>query len=286
MVRSTLDAVLAPALAGGYGVPAINIVNDLSMAAVLSAAEAERSPVIVQTSVKTVRAIGSKVLWSMWLSMTEEISVPAVLHLDHCPEREVISECLKLGWNSVLFDASKLPVEENLRQTKLVVAEAREYGAHVEGEIESITGVEDGIGSDEVDRIQPLEVALNFINESQVDVFAPAIGNAHGRYLVEPVLDADRVKKIYEATGIPLALHGGSGMSPAQFTELIALGCAKINISTALKEVFMKSSLEYLKKAEESNKWDPLKLFSNVQNAVAGMATEHMRLFGSSGKIQ
>lgn len=75
-------------------------------------------------------------------------------------------------------------------------------------------------------------------------------------------------------------------MSPAQFTELIALGCAKINISTALKEVFMKSSLEYLKKAEESNKWDPLKLFSNVQNAVAGMATEHMRLFGSSGKIQ
>lgn len=93
------------------------------------------------------------------------------------------------------FDASKLPVEENLRQTKLVVAEAREYGAHVEGEIESITGVEDGIGSDEVDRIQPLEVALNFIKESQVDVFAPAIGNAHGRYLVEPVLDADRVKK-------------------------------------------------------------------------------------------
>jgi len=184
MARSTLDAVLAPALAGGYGVPAINIVNDLSMAAVLSAAEAERSPLIVQTSVKTVRAIGSKVLWSMWLSMTDEISVPVVLHLDHCPEREVISECLKLGWNSVLFDASKLPVEENLRQTKLVVAEAREYGAHVEGEIESITGVEDGIGSDEVDRIQPLEVALNFIAESQVDVFAPAIGNAHGRYLV------------------------------------------------------------------------------------------------------
>jgi len=273
MARSTLDAVLAPALAGGYGVPAINIVNDLSMAAVLSAAEAEKSPIIVQTSVKTVRAIGSKVLWSMWLSMTEEISVPVVLHLDHCPEREVISECLKLGWNSVLFDASKLPVEENLRQTKLVVAEAREYGAHVEGEIESITGVEDGIGSDEVDRIQPLEVALNFIAESQVDVFAPAIGNAHGRYLVEPVLDADRVKKIYDATGIPLALHGGSGMSPAQFTELIALGCAKINISTALKEVFMQSSLEYLKKAEETNKWDPLKLFSTVQNAVAGMAT-------------
>jgi fructose-bisphosphate aldolase class II len=218
--------------------------------------------------------------------MTEEISVPVVLHLDHCPEREVISECLKLGWNSVLFDASKLPVEENLRQTKLVVAEAREYGAHVEGEIESITGVEDGIGSEEVDRIQPLEVALNFIAESQVDVFAPAIGNAHGRYLVEPVLDADRVKKIYDATGIPLALHGGSGMSPAQFTELIALGCAKINISTALKEVFMQSSLEYLKKAEETNKWDPLKLFSTVQNAVAGMATEHMRLFGSSGRIQ
>lgn len=286
MGRSSLEAVLSAALAGGYGVPAINIVNDLSMAAVLSAAEAERSPVIVQTSVKTVRSIGSNVLWSMWKSMTENISVPVVLHLDHCPEREVISECLKLGWNSVLFDASKMPVEENLKQTKLVVAEAREFGAHVEGEIESITGVEDGIGSDNVDKIQPLEVALNFIKESQVDVFAPAIGNAHGRYLVEPVLDADRVKKIYDATGIPLALHGGSGLSDAQFTELIALGCAKVNISTALKEVFMQSSLEELKKSQETNKWDPLKLFSVVQQSVAEMAVRYMRLFGSSGKVK
>ena len=235
MPRSDIKSVLNQALIGRYGIPAINIVNDLSLAAVLRAAEEEKSPLIVQTSVKTVRAIGSKVLWSMWKSMTEEISVPVVLHLDHCPEREVISECLKLGWNSVLFDASKLPVEENLRQTKLVVQEAKEYGAHVEGEIESITGVEDGIGSDKVDTIQPLEVALNFIQESKVDLFAPAIGNAHGRYIVAPVLDNDRVKKIFDATGIPLALHGGSGMSDAQFTELIALGCAKVNISTALK---------------------------------------------------
>lgn len=286
MPRSDIKSVLNQALIGRYGIPAINIVNDLSLAAVLRAAEEEKSPLIVQTSVKTVRAIGSKVLWSMWKSMTEEISVPVVLHLDHCPEREVISECLKLGWNSVLFDASKLPVEENLRQTKLVVQEAKEYGAHVEGEIESITGVEDGIGSDKVDTIQPLEVALNFIQESNVDLFAPAIGNAHGRYIVAPVLDNDRVKKIFDATGIPLALHGGSGLSDAQFTELIALGCAKVNISTALKEVFMKSSLEELKKSEKTDKWDPLKLFANVEESLAVMTKGYMQLFGSSGKAK
>lgn len=286
MPRSDVKTILNQALKGGYGIPAINIVNDLSLGAVLRAAEEEQSPLIVQTSVKTVQAIGPKVLWSMWKSMTEEISVPVVLHLDHCPDRKVISECLNLGWNSVLFDASKLPVEENLRQTKLVVQEAIEKGAHVEGEIESITGVEDGIGSDNVDKIQPLEVALNFIQESKVDIFAPAIGNAHGRYNVAPVLDNERVKKLFSATGVPLALHGGSGLSDSQFTELISLGCAKINISTALKEVFMKSTLDELKKFEKSDKWDPLKLFNIVGESVTLMAKSYMQLFRSSGKAK
>ena len=121
----------------------------------------------MQTSVKTVRSIGSRVLYAMWTSMTAGIEVPVSLHLDHCPDRAVITECLEVGWNSVLFDASQLPVAENQRQTVEVVAEARRYGAHVEGEIESITGVEDGIGSDAESARQTLDVSVEFITRDR-----------------------------------------------------------------------------------------------------------------------
>ena len=169
----------------------------------LAAAVQERSPLIVQTSVKTVRSIGLDLLYAMWRELTADIDVPVSLHLDHCPDREVISSCLRKGWNSVLFDASALPVEENKRQTIEVVAEARSYGASVEGEIESITGVEDGIGSDEESRRQSLPVALDFIRATGIDVFAPAIGNAHGVYRTEPKLDAQRVSDIVAARADP-----------------------------------------------------------------------------------
>ena len=134
----SLKDMLDRAFEERYGVAAFNIVNDLTLEAVLAAAVELRAPVIVQTSVKTVKSIGRDVLFGMWRSMTTGIQVPVTLHLDHCPEREVITSCLEAGWNSVLFDASALPVEENQRQTKEVVAEAHRQGAHVEGEIEGI----------------------------------------------------------------------------------------------------------------------------------------------------
>jgi ketose-bisphosphate aldolase len=230
-----LKEMLDRAFTERYGIAAINVVNDLTLEAVLAAAVDQHSPVIIQTSVKTVRAIGMDLLFAMWRELTAGIDVPVSLHLDHCPDREFISDCLRKGWNSVLFDASALPVEENMRQTVEVVAEARSYGAHVEGEIEAITGVEDDIGSDEEARRQSLPVALEFIRTTGVDVFAPAIGNAHGVYRSEPRLDAQRVSDIVAAEPIPIALHGGTGLTDAQFTDLIARGCAKVNISTALK---------------------------------------------------
>lgn len=279
-----LKEILDRALAERYGVAAINVVNDLTLEAVLAAAVERRAPLIVQTSVKTVRSIGRDVLYGMWETMTAGIPVPVSLHLDHCPEREVISECLRTGWNSVLFDASRLPVEENLRQVVEVVAEARAVGGHVEGEIEAITGVEDGIGSDEVAKRQSLEVALDFIERSGVDVFAPSIGNAHGAYVAEPELDTQRVTDLVEATGIPIALHGGTGMTEAQFTDLIARGCAKVNISTALKTTFMKANLDFLRGAEAANKWDPPSLFKDVRGAVKAMAEGFIDTFGSAGK--
>ena len=180
--------ILQDAFDKRYGVPAFNILNDLTMEAVLSAAEDAHSPIIIQTSVKTVKSIGIDVLYAMWIEMTRHLKVPAAIHLDHCPERAVISACLAKGWSSVLFDASALPIEENRRQTIEVVAEARRYGAGVEGEIEGIKGVEDGVGSDEEADRKTLEVSLDFIRATGVDCFAPAIGNAHGVYKQTPKL--------------------------------------------------------------------------------------------------
>ena len=280
----SLKEIVDPALQQRYGVPAINILNDLTLEGVLLAAVQERSPVIVQTSVKTVRSIGSRVLFAMWTSMTAGIEVPVSLHLDHCPDRDVITECLEIGWNSVLFDASQLPVAENQRQTIEVVTQARRYGAQVEGEIESITGVEDGVGSDTESARQTLDVSIEFIRETGVDVFAPAIGNAHGVYASTPTLDAQRVTDVVDATGIPCALHGGSGLTDAQFNELIARGCAKVNISTALKRQFMQSNLDFLRDAEKRDKWDPPSLFKAVQADTVELAAGFMRTFGSAGK--
>jgi fructose-bisphosphate aldolase class II len=213
----SLKEILKPAFADRYGVPAINIFNDLTLEAVLAGAVQSKSPIIIQTSVKTVKSIGVEVLASMWRSMTAGIQIPVTLHLDHCPDREVITLCLKHGWNSVLFDASELPVEENQRQTIEVVKEAKQYGASVEGEIEAITGVEDGLGSDSLAKRQSLETSLNFIQATGIDVFAPSIGNAHGTYKSTPIIDYDRVSEIVAANPIPIALHGGSGLTDEQF---------------------------------------------------------------------
>ena len=280
-----LKEIVDRAFAERYGVAAINVVNDLTMEAVLAAAVEQRSPVIVQTSVKTVRSVGIDLLFAMWRELTAGIEVPVSLHLDHCPDRAVLSGCLRKGWNSVLFDASRLPVEENQRQTVEVVAEARSYGANVEGEIEAITGVEDGIGSDEEAQRQSLPVALEFIRTTGVDVFAPAIGNAHGVYHAEPHLDAQRVSDIVAAQPIPIALHGGTGMTDAQFTDLIARGCAKVNISTALKVTYMKANLAFLRDAQERDTLGPAVACSrSVRAAVLDMAADHMRRFGSVGR--
>jgi ketose-bisphosphate aldolase len=279
-----LREIVDRAFAERYGVAAINVVNDLTMEAVLAAAVREHSPVIIQTSVKTVRSIGLDLLFAMWREMTAGIEVPVSLHLDHCPDRAVISACLRKGWNSVLFDASALPVAENQRQTVEVVAEAHSIGASVEGEIEAITGVEDDIGSDEVARTQSLPVALEFIRTTGIDVFAPAIGNAHGVYHTEPKLDAQRVSDIVAAQPVPIALHGGTGMTGAQFADLIARGCAKVNISTALKVTYMRANLDFLRDAQERGSWDPPSLFTSVRGAVLELAADHMRKFGSAGQ--
>ena len=183
-MREILDA----AFVDRYGVAAINVVDDLTLEAVLAAATDLESPLIVQTSLKTVKSMGARQFMAIWRARTDEVPVPVTLHLDHCPDREWISICLREGWNSVLFDGSELDVAENTRQTIEVVAEADGYGAQVEGEIESVVGVEDGIGTEAGGEIHPVEVSGEFIAATGIYSFAPAIGTAHGLYKSEPKL--------------------------------------------------------------------------------------------------
>jgi ketose-bisphosphate aldolase len=275
--------ILSDAFLRRYGVAAFNVVNDLTLEAVISAASELRAPLIVQTSVKTVKSIGLAPLYAMFRAYAEPAPIPIALHLDHCPDRSMISACLKQGYNSVLFDGSNLPsVEENQRQTIEVVAEARRHGAHVEGEIEGITGVEDGIGSDAAGDIYSLETAVRFVEATGVDVFAPAIGNAHGVYKSEPVLDVQRVSDIVARVPVPICLHGGTGLLPRQFDDLIARGCAKVNISTALKLAFMRAHQDFFERYPGHG--DPPKLLAFVRERVIAMAREHLLLFHSEGK--
>jgi fructose-bisphosphate aldolase class II len=279
-----INQILDAAFADRYGVAAINIVDDLSLDAVLAAATELDAPLIVQTSLKTVKSIGAGPLYSMWRARADEVPIPVTLHLDHCPDREWISNCLQAGWNSVLFDGSELDVAENTRQTVEVVAEAKRYGAHVEGEIESVLGVEDGVGSDEAGVVHPVEVSAKFIEETGVYSFAPAIGTAHGLYKASPELKPERVTELVELHPIPMVLHGGTGLSADQFADLISRGCAKVNISTALKIAFVESHREYLE--ANPGKHDPPSMLKHVREAVKAMAEHHIGMFGSAGRAQ
>ncbi|MGH2895714.1 MAG: class II fructose-bisphosphate aldolase [Solirubrobacteraceae bacterium] len=276
--------ILDPAFADRYGVAAINVVDDLTLEAVLAAATEMDAPLIVQTSLKTVKSIGAKALYTMWRARADEAPVPVSLHLDHCPDREWITICLEAGWNSVLFDASELDVAENTRQTIEVVAEAERHGAQVEGEIESVLGVEDGVGSDEAGLVHPVQVSAQFIDATGVYSFAPAIGTAHGLYQRDPELKPERVTELVALQPIPMVLHGGTGLTEDQFTDLIARGCAKVNISTALKIAFVESHREYLDANPGKN--DPPSMLAHVREAVKQMAVHYIGIFGSSGKAR
>lgn len=277
-----MQKILSDAFQKRYGVGAFNIVNDLTMDAVLAAAEETRSPVIVQVSVKTVKQMGARLIRIMFAEMAGRVSIPATLHLDHCPDRKVLKECIAEGWNSVLFDASKLTYEDNLAQTKEVVALAHRHGVAVEGELEAIKGVEDGIGDEYGGAVVALDRAVAFLRETGIDSFAPAIGTAHGMYKGEPKINFERVSQIVAAEPAPLVLHGGTGLHDAVIQELISRGAVKVNISTQLKITFADSFREYL--AEHPTEYDPLKLLGAVRKNIRAVAAGYMRVFGSEGQ--
>ena len=282
MPVASLPEVMDRAFEKRYGVAAFNTVDDITMHGVIRAAEQSRSPLIVQISVKTVKFWGAAVVQQMFTEMASRATVPVALHLDHCPDPAVAQECLKVGWNSVLFDGSGMSFEDNQRLTKEMVAFAKTLGAAVEGEVVAVAGVEDGMGSDEEGGLPPIEKELEFIADTGIYCYAPPIGTAHGFYKAEPKIRYDRMEYLVQKTNMPMVLHGGTGLNDEVYGRLIALGAAKVNISTALKKTYADGFKNYLEK--KPKEYDPLKLIGAVRTDVIGLAQHYYKLFGSEGQ--
>ncbi|HXK77998.1 MAG TPA: class II fructose-bisphosphate aldolase [Oscillospiraceae bacterium] len=276
-----MRSLLLKARADGYAVGAFNIVNYLTAQAAIQKAVELSSPIILQTSVSTVRQIGPEKLISFLRALAEETPIPVAVHLDHCTDPEYVVKCLDLGWSSVMIDLSQAPFERNLAETMRIVEYAEQKNATVEGELGAIIGVEDDIRAGESVLADPGK-SLEYVVKTGVDAFAPAIGTAHGLYKGEPKLDYDLFKKLSSEIPCPLVVHGGTGLRPEVFRRLIDLGASKINVSTAVKISYCQGMLAYMSEHPDEN--NPLKLDSYVMERTKACVEEHIRMFGSAGR--
>jgi len=283
MPLENMNAMLSEARKGRYAVGAFNMLDYNSTKAVIEAAEHLKAPVIIQTSAKTVIFWGSAAIISWVRQLVKTSTVPVALHLDHCKDLQLIAECIDAGWSSVMIDASSKPFEENLALSRQVVEMARPRQVTVEAELGAIVGVEDDIHIKEQDaHLADPEQAIRFCEQVQPDCFAPAIGTAHGIYKGEPKIAYDRLEEIAGKTSIPLALHGGTGLADAVFKKCIALGCAKVNISTQLKYAFIDGFVAYHN--SHNTQYDPLKVIGAQFDALKAGIIGNINLFGSTGK--
>ena len=278
-----LSDLLKPAALQGYAVAAFNIVNYQTTQAVILAAEKINSPLILQTSVSTVKAIGAKPLITFVRDLAESARVPVAIHLDHCTDYDLVLKCADLGWSSVMIDLSSQPYEENKDKTAQVVTYCHARGVSVEGELGAIMGVEDDLFVSQHDAaLADPDLSVDYCQATGIDAFAPAIGTAHGLYKGVPKVEFELLRTIANRVSCPVVVHGGTGLSDDAFRQCIRQGAAKINISTALKIAYCQGLSSYLQKKPEEN--NPLKVDAAAMEDVMAMATRHMILFGSEGK--
>jgi ketose-bisphosphate aldolase len=283
MPLENMKSMLGKAAGEGYAVGAFNILDYNSTKAVVQAAEQTNAPVIIQTSAKTVIFWGASAIISWIKQLAGQSSVPVALHLDHCKDLDLIRECIESGWTSVMIDASSKPFEENLALSLQVVQMARPKNITVEAELGAIVGVEDDIHVKEQDaHLADIEQSIQFCRQVKPDCFAPAIGTAHGVYKGVPKIAYDRLEEIAAKTAIPIALHGGTGLSEEVFKKCISLGCAKVNISTQLKYAFIDGFVAYHN--ANNTQYNPLKVIEAQFNQLKAGIIDNIKLFGSAGK--
>ena len=284
MTLVSMAPMLRHARANGYGIAAYNMIDYNSAAAVIAGATALEAPVIVQVSVKTVKHWGAKPVATWVRMLAEDAPIPVALHLDHCTDETVIKDCIDAGWTSVMFDGSSLPLEENLERSCAIYALSQSAGVGLEVEIGAIGGVEDDkvVGEDET-MLADFDDCVALCREMpQLAVFAPAIGTAHGFYKGEPRIAYDLLDRITSAIDVPIALHGGTGLSDEQFHRCIALGCAKINISTKHKHLFIEGFTKL--RVEKPDLGEPLPFIAAQHDAMKADVTAVIGTFGSAGR--
>ncbi len=283
MALVPVSKLLFQADRGGYAVGAFNANNMEIVQAIIRAAELERSPVIMQASQGAINYAGLEFISGMVKIAAESSSVPVALHLDHGTDFVQVVKCIRSGFSSVMYDGSKLPLEENIAMTKKVLEIARPIEVSVEAELGKIGGTEDDIHVSEKEAMYTdPEEARYFVEQTGVESLAIAIGTAHGQYKGEPQLDFDRLAQIKSVVKIPIVLHGSSGVPDESLRKAIKLGVCKVNIDTNIREALVWTMRKVM--AENPAEIDPRKILGPAREAVVEIIREKTRVFGSSGQ--
>ena len=278
-----MKEMLNKADSGKYAVPHFNINNLEWTRFILEECQELNSPVILGVSEGAIKYMGGyKTVSNLVRSLISDlnITIPVALHLDHGSSHETCVKAIDNGFTSVMIDASKYSLEENINITKQVVAYAKGKNVTVEAEIGAVGGEEDGVANELA--YAKVEDAVKLVSETNIDFLAPALGSVHGIYKGEPKLDFERMVKIHDLVKLPLVLHGGSGIPDELIKKAISCGITKININTELQISWSKAIRSFLN--ENDKVYDPRKIIKGGEVAMKEMIKEKVVLFGSNNK--
>lgn len=264
---------------GGFNIHCLEMIPHM-----VEAAKIKESPIILQASPATCKYIGSSLLSNIVKFLAQEKNVDVTLHLDHAKDFDIIKEAIDNGFSSVMIDASALPLEENIKVTKKVVEYASKYGVSVESELGTIGGTEEGvvINEEEILYTRPQDV-MRFVEETNVDALAIAIGTSHGQYKSKAKLNFDVLRSIRGVTDIPLVLHGGTGVSNEDLKKCISYGISKVNIGTELNVAWVSAAKDTFKMAKVN---DSCRILLEAPNeAVKKVIENKIELLGSTNKM-
>ncbi len=256
----------------GGALLATNFYNYETLRGIVQAAGEMNQPIILQLTKSSIDYMGLPVAVNMARAALKESDVEGWIHLDHSDSYDLIYQCLECGFDSVMIDASEMPLTENISVTKKVVELAAKYEANVEAELGYVAKL--GQSKDKTGFTDP-EEARNFVQETGVHALAVAIGSAHGFYVHEPKLDLERLSQIHAITDVPLVLHGGSGIPKASLQEAIKRGICKINLATEIKNIFMSTLKNCLLNEDEI---DLRKVFPPAISAVTHLVKEKLEI--------
>ncbi|MBD1382956.1 ketose-bisphosphate aldolase [Metabacillus arenae] len=282
----TMKELLAVAYKEKFAVGSYNVSNSELVRAILTTAEKKKSPAILQIHPNEINLVGDDFI-AYCREAAHRAKVPVVIHLDHGGSIEDISRAIKNGYTSVMMDASHLPYEENVALTKEAVQYAHSVGISVEGELGTIgnTGGSSEGGAEKILYTDP-DQAKDFVERTNIDTLAVAIGTSHGFYPkdMKPKIQIDRLQKINEKVSIPLVLHGGSDNPDQDIRESTKYGIAKINLSSDMKRAFFNQLRDTLSQKPED--FEPDVLFPEANEAACKILEQKMDLFGSTDKAK